>query len=159
MAEYWGRKCARCRLTRESQLFTECSEMGWVGGFSLTSSISCIGFTIVQFNAKSDVTNVYNPVSHWCNCSNREFIQVGFLTQLANISVCCHQIQKRKSHLRRDQYFLFCGCVCFVVSQVSGVGGDRASETLREETDNSSLWPLQEVLTATNTPCNSLLRT
>ena len=39
---------------------------------------------------------------------------------------------------------------------VSGVGGDTASETVREETDNSSLWPPQEVLTATNTLCNSL---
>ena len=36
------------------------------------------------------------------------------------------------------------------------LGGDRASETAREETDNSSLWPPQEVLTATNTLSNSL---
>ena len=45
---------------------------------------------------------------------------------------------------------MFCGV------NVSGVGGDTASETVREETDNSSLWPPQEVLTATNTLCNSL---
>ena len=80
--------------------------------------------------------------------ANTANMQVGFPAHITNISVCCHSnsLKGQKSfHQRKGQILVLWLCRMYCGKSLRSWG--RYSEGVSEETDNSSLWRPQEVLT------------